>query len=438
MQTSDFYHRVPLFLIQVFLVTMITAQESHPDSLPCMKLSFNNIRMCATDEAGNSWLICGADADSIILVSPGQVKVVSQQMHIPEGIRYTCMLPVDRHTILLGTASDYIYMLRNRRFVRLDRSYGLNDSSILSMGIDRDNKYLYVLTPGSKYVLHNGSTKKDFRFYEVKGTLDASPGSDKFISRYFRKPLQKAVCDAFSDVDLSFRNQKYLGNKEQEQLIRVLEPGDILIKRNDFQVSNLGIAGFWTHSAIYLGTLSQMNQFFEGIPMLNGLKASDYIRENYNEVYGQFSQKNPVIIEAIGKGVLVNSLEHIAKVDYFAGLRPNLPKEEIFRSILTSFTYFNRPYDFLFDFESEDAVVCSELIYKSYSETPDKKGLTFLGSTRDGDFFYYPNDFAVQYCKQKDSGDAAFSLVTFYDGGAKENKEVPGEFCETIERRVVF
>lgn len=424
-----------LFLLRsVFSI----AQNGNPDSLPCMGLPFTNVRLCATDEYGNSWLICGADADSIILVKPDKVKLVSQQMHLPEGIRYTCLLPVDRHTILLGTEGDYIYMLRNRRFVKLDKSYGLNDSTILSMEIDRANKFLFVRAPNAKYILQNGSTKKDFRFQKIDPSNYTSGQAAKFLRRYFRRPLQKAICDAFSEVDLSFRNQKYLGNKELEKLIGVLEPGDILIKRNDFQVSNLGIAGFWTHSAIYLGTLTQLDRYFEGIPMLNGQLPSEYILENYGEVYRHFSQKGPVIIEAIGKGVVVNPLEHIARVDYFAGLRPNLAKEELFRSILTSFSFYNLPYDFLFDFSSEDAVVCSELIYKSFSETPDKKGLILHGNTREGAFFFYPNDIASQYCQQSTLSDAALKLVVFYDGGAIRNQRAPVEFCQTLEAHKIF
>ncbi|MBK7212402.1 MAG: hypothetical protein IPH88_03685 [Bacteroidales bacterium] len=419
----------------LLLSFQLNAQKSSPDSL---QLAFGNVSLAASDPSGNTWLVCGEHADSIIVVKQKKVIDVSQRIHLPSNIQFTCILPIDPHTVLLGTTSDYVYLLRNRRFVRLDESYGLTDSSIVSMRLDRDNQFLFVETSHKKYVLHNGSTKADFRFLEVTETNALVAKETDILRRYFRKPLQKAICDVFSDIDLSFRNQKYLGNKEFEKIRSLLNPGDILIKRNDRQVSNFGISGFWTHSAIYLGSLDDMNRYFDGLPMLNGQQASEFIRENYFEAYQQIFEQKQMIIEAIGKGVVISPLEHIAKVDYFAGFRPNLPREEIFRSILTAFSYYGSPYDFLFEFDSDDALVCSELIYKSFSETPDKNGLTFIGSSFEGHFFFYPNDIARQYCLEYESEKPALNLIIFYDGEEKENVEVPGEFCITLQRHSLF
>lgn len=424
-----------LLLLSFFFSFQLSGQKASSDSL---QLPFSNVSLSASDPSGNTWIVCGAHSDSIIVVKPKKVIDVSQRNHLPANIQFTCILPIDPHTVLLGTASDYVYLLRNRRFVRLDNSYGLTDSSIVSMRLDRDNQFLFIEASHKKYILHNGSTKADFRFSEITGTNALVEKETDILRRYFRKPLQKAICDVFSDIDLSFRNQKYLGNKEFEKIRSTLRPGDILIKRNDRQVSNFGISGFWTHSAIYLGSLEDINQYFEGLPMLNGQQASEFIRENYYEAFQKFSQQKQMIIEAVGKGVIISPLEHIAKVDYFAGFRPNLPREEIFRSMLNACSYYGTPYDFLFDFESDDALVCSELIYKSYSETPDKKGLNFIGSSFDGHFFFYPNDIARQYCLEYETARPALNLVIFYDGEEKENMEVPGEFCITLERHSLF
>ena len=424
-----------LLLSAILLSIQMSAQNDVPDSL---QHAFGKVSLTATDISGNTWLVCGEHSDSIIVVKPKKVVDVSQRIHLPSNIQFTCILPIDPHTVLLGTSSDYVYLLRNRRFVRLDKSYGLTDSSIVSMRLDRDNRFLFIESSRNKYVLHNGSTKSDFRFFEVTETNELIAEETDIIRRYFRKPLQKAICDVFSDIDLSFRNHKYLGNKEFERIRSLLNPGDILIKRNDRQVSNFGISGFWTHSAIYLGSQEDLNRFFDGLPMLNGQLATEYISENYHEAFMKISLQKQMIIEAVGEGVIISPLEHIAKVDYFAGFRANLPKEEIFLSILTAFSYYGAPYDFLFDFDSDDALVCSELIYKSFSETPDKKGLNFIGSSFEGKFFFYPNDIARQYCLEYESEKPALNLVIFYDGEEKENMEVPGEFCITLQRHSLF
>ncbi|MCE1199129.1 MAG: hypothetical protein LWW85_09190 [Marinilabiliales bacterium] len=433
------------FLRLVGLVLMM-AIHAHGQNRPSVSSAANlrengRTMLSATDSSGNCWQICGEKADSILLIRSDKVVDVTQRLHLPSGIQFTSILPLDAQAVLLGTASDYVYLLRHRRFVRLDKNYGLTDSSIVSMRLDKGNGLLYVQTLHSRFVLHNGSTKKDFRFIEIKGEGPVEAESTGILRHYFRKPLQKAICDVCSGIDLSFGKHNKIGKKELRVVQSLLRPGDILIKRDDYQVSNVGISGFWTHSAIYVGNLTQINKYFDGIPMLGGQKPSEYIARNFKTIFQRMLLHKALILEVIGEGTLINPLEHIAVADYFAGLRPNLPREELFRSLLTAFSYYGRPYDFLFDFSTDDAIVCSELIYKSYSEAPDKKGLNFLPDTFDGQFFYYPNSFAVQYCQERESSQPAFRLVIFYDAkssGGRKNPGNPTSFCRTLEHNSIF
>ena len=43
------------------------------------------------------------------------------------------------------------------------------------------------------------------------------------------------------------------------------------------------------------------------------------------------------IIEVIAPGVVINSLDAIAKVDYFSALRPKLSKEDKLKALFASF-----------------------------------------------------------------------------------------------------
>jgi hypothetical protein len=151
----------------------------------------------------------------------------------------------------------------------------------------------------------------------------------------------------------------------------------------------------------------------------------------------KITENESFIIEAVGEGVIVSPLHHIAGVDYFAALRPELPTEEIFRSLLTALSFYGAPYDFLFDFATDDAVVCSELVCKAYSETPDKKGLIFKSFNRDAPFFYYPNDFARQCCEEASAENKSFNLVLFYDAGKNAGSAFSG-FCHTLQRHSLF
>lgn len=60
-----------------------------------------------------------------------------------------------------------------------------------------------------------------------------------------------------------------------------------------------------------------MDKLFENLPILNGNKASDYIKIHYYQVYKKMLYRHNLIFEAVGDGVSVNPFWHIAGVDYF-------------------------------------------------------------------------------------------------------------------------
>ena len=54
-----------------------------------------------------------------------------------------------------------------------------------------------------------------------------------------------------------------------------------------------------------------------------------------------------------------------------------LPAVEKAAAILRAFGYVGRPYDFNFDFRTDAALLCSELVYKPYKPSPGRQGLRF-------------------------------------------------------------
>jgi hypothetical protein len=73
-----------------------------------------------------------------------------------------------------------------------------------------------------------------------------------------------------------------------------------------------------------------------------------------------------------------NSLEHAVQKDYVVVLRPELPRSEVAAAIRRSLLFKGRPYDFDFDFASDDKLVCTELVYRAYDV-----GLGFGASRED-------------------------------------------------------
>ena len=76
------------------------------------------------------------------------------------------------------------------------------------------------------------------------------------------------------------------------------------------------------------------------------------------------------ILEAVSEGVVAASIEHSCGADYVAALRPRLPPAARARAIGRALTFFGRPYDFNFDFATDDQIVCSELVVKAYEPGP--------------------------------------------------------------------
>jgi uncharacterized protein YycO len=84
---------------------------------------------------------------------------------------------------------------------------------------------------------------------------------------------------------------------------------------------------------------------------------------------------HPHALEAISEGVVFTTPEHAAGADHVAALRPRLSAVEKAAALLRAFGYAGRPYDFDFDFRTDAALVCFELVYKAYEAGPGRPGL---------------------------------------------------------------
>jgi hypothetical protein len=143
-----------------------------------------------------------------------------------------------------------------------------------------------------------------------------------------------------------------------------LQPGDVILVRQDRYLSNAFLPGFWSHALLYLGPIEDWGPLAlsDGTPLLE-----DPVVRSVLEEYGQHIDGKPArVIEAISEGVVFNSLEHAVQKDYIAVLRPELSKVAIAEGIRRALRFVGRPYDFDFDFATDDKIVCTELVYRAY------------------------------------------------------------------------
>lgn len=250
-------------------------------------------------------------------------------------------------------------------------------------------------------------------------------------------PVQKNVSQWMGDTKVHRKGTHLISGDQISSLRERLRPGDILFERHEWYLSNMGLPGFWTHAAMYVGTPEERRAYFSDpgtIAWVKGQGTDDgdleaLLQQRYPKAYaaGTIPLENghaPRILEAISEGVSFTSLEHAGASDSIAVLRPRLEKQEKAAALLRAFHYSGRPYDFNFDFETDSSLVCSELVYKTYEPAPGMKGMRFPLSEIMGRKVSTPNSMVRQFDEHYGSGDAQADLVVFLDGFEKEKRAV--------------
>jgi hypothetical protein len=213
---------------------------------------------------------------------------------------------------------------------------------------------------------------------------------------------------------------KLVSNAQIQSLIPSLLPGDILLERREWHLTNLGIPGFWPHVALYVGTPNERTNYF-GEDYENTLKALS----NYESCLNPLEGNNlPRVIESHAPGVTFTSLEYSCGADSIAVLRPNVEKAVKARAIKRAFSYEGRPYDYDFDFRSDSALVCTELVYKSYESSDGLKGLEMPFKSILGRPVLPANNFAEVYDSEFGDESSQFEFITFLDGDEWRNCSV--------------
>lgn len=252
-------------------------------------------------------------------------------------------------------------------------------------------------------------------------------------------PVQKGISTWMGDTRVRRGDSALISGKQIRALVGKLQPGDILLERREWYLSNLGLPGFWTHMALYVGTAEEREAFFKGaavkawlagmtpaVDSLETLIASRY-PEAYRKSRGSEDGHPFRIIEAIAEGVSFSSLEHSAAADSLAVLRPRLCQAEKAQAVLRAFHYSGRPYDYNFDFQTDATLVCSELVYKAYESSRDTVGLKFDLTQLMGRWLLPPNELARLFDTEFGRVGQQTDLVVFLDGYESVQKAVEAD-----------
>ncbi|MDB6027617.1 MAG: hypothetical protein JWM68_3840, partial [Verrucomicrobiales bacterium] len=248
-------------------------------------------------------------------------------------------------------------------------------------------------------------------------------------------PVQAGVAEWMGDTKVYRHGRSLITEAQLHQLQPKLLPGDVLLIRHEWYLSNVGLPGFWPHAALYIGTPEERTQFFGGKEMAEWVRNQKIPSGDFEELLKarspstyvqsvQVGDKNrlPRVLEAISEGVSLTALEHAADADSLVVLRPTLPKTEKALALIRAFHYAGRPYDFNFDFTTDAELVCTELVFKSYEPAQGIHGLNFALTEMLGRPVLPANEIVRQFDSQCDKPDAQFQFIAFLDGYEREGK----------------
>jgi len=253
-------------------------------------------------------------------------------------------------------------------------------------------------------------------------------------------PIQAGVSEWMGDTKVYRPERSLISGKQIEQLRARLLPGDVLLERREWYLSNIGLPGYWPHAALYIGTPAERRKFFDDAEVRQWVAAQgradgDFealLAQRYPAAYAasqrpQEHQYLPRVIEAISEGVSLTTLEHSADCDALAALRPRLAKPERALAILRAFHYHGRPYDFDFDFATDSELVCTELVFKAYEPSGALRGLNLPLVEMLGRKVMPANEVVRQLDEQWGTARQQFDLVAFLDGHERKGAVERGE-----------
>jgi hypothetical protein len=215
----------------------------------------------------------------------------------------------------------------------------------------------------------------------------------------------------------------------QEQIDQVKNricPGDIILERRNWYLSNPFLPGFWPHAALYVGNSAELSALKKNLapPIVSLLDQFLGIHQSSNSLQ--------VVVEAVSEGVILNSLGHSIQADYVAVLRPRLTTEQKKQAVITALENLQKPYDFNFDFEDTSKLVCTQLVYLSYRPWLDFPLIEILGRKT-----LPANNIAKMYVHERENSRRKLDFVLFLDANHRLKQAFfsnDAEFCRSIMR----
>lgn len=192
------------------------------------------------------------------------------------------------------------------------------------------------------------------------------------------------------------------------KLAGTVQAGDVLLEKTPFRLTDTFIPGHYGHVAVWVGSEAELRQL--------GIWEHPVVRPHQAKI-----RAGRGVVEALRAGVKMNTLAHFLNIDDLAVLRPRrIDSGARAEAVLQTLRQVGKAYDFNFDVESTDRIVCSELVYHAYGDVRWPTRRQF------GRVTISPDNVAAEA-----TGDGSFAVELLYHDG-KEQVAERGEFLRRL------
>ena len=170
--------------------------------------------------------------------------------------------------------------------------------------------------------------------------------------------MQKVACLMVTERFIRLGHQPALPAHVANELRSLLRPGDVIVNRKEFALTNYFLPGYWPHAAFYLGQPGDLERM--------GLREHHKLKPSWQRLLELDPHEPGRVLEAMRDGVWLRSLRTPFRADAIAVVRPMLSQDDIAQAIGRGLLHEGKAYDFDFDFTRSDRLVCTEVVYRSY------------------------------------------------------------------------
>ena len=171
--------------------------------------------------------------------------------------------------------------------------------------------------------------------------------TDKWIFK-----IMRVIWNFIAHIRFSKRTKWLISDKNLNKYLDIAKSWDILLTRWNWNATNISIPGFWKHMSLYMWTWKKLM---------------------YDFWCKKLDKNLHYIIESTSDWVILKPIQELTKHnDYLWVIRSTFSVDKRKRVVEKALKQIWKGYDYIFNFYSDDSLVCSELVLKSYSKEDNK------------------------------------------------------------------